>query len=88
LIDKICLLCFLKCRFKLGQGVTLIATDFTLQLDQWHHVEIIREGLQGTLIVNKDYSFTAEASGKSVNLDLEQSKVYLGGATNILENRM
>ena len=88
MIDKICLLCFLKCRFNLGQGVTIISTDFALQLEQWHHVEIIREGLRGTLIVDFKYSFTAVASGKWVNLDLGQSKVYLGGATNILEDRM
>jgi len=88
LIVKIGLLCFLKCRFNLGQGATVISTDFTLQLEQWHHVEIIREGLQGTLIVDFKHTFTAVAAGEWVNLDLEQSKVYLGGATKILEDRM
>ena len=82
------LMCFFKCRFDLGQGVTIISTDFTLQLEKWHHLEVIREGLRGTLIVDFVHSFTAVASGQWINLDLEQAKVYLGGATKILEDRM
>jgi len=79
---------YVEFRFNLGQGATVISTDFTLQLEQWHHVEIIREGLQGTLIVDFKHTFTAVAAGEWVNLDLEQSKVYLGGATKILEDRI
>ena len=68
--------------------MTRVSTDFALQLERWYRVEIIREGLQGTLIVDVEHRFTVMASREGENLDLEQGKVYLGGAKNTLKERM
>ena len=57
-------------------------TNNKLSLNQWYHVEIIRVGLQGTLIVNYDQVFQGVAPGDWTNLDLQQTKVYLGGVSS------
>lgn len=78
----------MKSRFDLGQGVTILATDFNLQLEQWHHIEVIREGLLGMLIVDYVHSYQGAATGQWKNLDLDQAKVYLGGASAVLRSKM
>ena len=46
-------------------------------------MEIIRVGLQGTLIVNNDeYVFRGVAPGTWTNLNLKAAVVYLGGGTS------
>ena len=69
-------------RFNLGKGKVIISTNNKLILNQWYHVEIIRVGLQGTLIVNYDQVFQGVAPGDWTNLDLQQAKVYLGGVSS------
>ena len=69
-------------RFNLGQGKVIISTDFNLVFNQWHHVEIIRVGLQGTLIVNYVNVFRGVAPGTWKNLNLKAAVVYLGGGTS------
>jgi len=72
----------LEFRFNLGKGKVIISTNNKLILNQWYHVEIIRVGLQGTLIVNYDQVFQGVAPGDWTNLDLQQAKVYLGGVSS------
>ena len=70
-------------RFNLGRGKVIISTNFNLDFNQWYHVEIIRVGLQGTLIVNNDeYVFRGVAPGTWTDLNLKAAVVYLGGGTS------
>ena len=69
-------------RFNLGQGKVIISTNFNLVFNQWYHVEIIRVGLQGTLIVNHVNVFRGVAPGTWKNLNLKAAVVYLGGGTS------
>ncbi|XP_068753749.1 pikachurin-like [Montipora capricornis] len=72
----------LEFRFNLGQGSVTISTDFTLKLNEWHHVEIIRVGLEGILIVDYVSVQRGVAPGKWLNLDLQDTAVYLGGGVS------
>lgn len=85
-------LCFLLYfglfRFNLGKGKAEISTDFTLVLNQWYHVEIIRVGLRGTLIVNNAQVFEGVAPGEWKNLDLLSALVYLGGGVSLNRDKM
>ena len=53
---------------------------FTLGLNRWYRVEIIRVGLQGILIVDYDRKvFSGIAPGDWTNLDLRGGGLILGG---------
>lgn len=75
-------------RFNLGKGKAEISTDFTLVLNQWYHVEIIRVGLKGTLIVDYVQVFEGVAPGDWKNLDLLSALVYLGGGVSLNRETM
>ncbi|XP_074626949.1 pikachurin-like [Acropora palmata] len=72
----------LELRFNLGKGRVVISSDSSLGLNQWHHVEIIRVGLEGMLIVDYGKAQTGIAPGKWLSLNLEGANMYLGGGVS------
>lgn len=72
----------LELRFNLGQGSVIISSDSLLGLNQWHHVEIIRVGKEGMLIVDYGKAQTGTAPREWTSLNLASANVYLGGGVS------
>ena len=70
---------FVELWFELGSGAAVIASSSPLAVEQWHTIEVLREGRRGTLTVDDQTPVEGTApgffSGLQIDLDL-----FVGGA--------
>ena len=62
----------------MGEGTTVVATDFQITLRKAVLVEIIRSRFRGMLIIDGTRMYTATSSGRFFELNLQDSNVFLG----------
>lgn len=65
-------------KYNLGQHLVSIGTSERYNDDEWHWVEVIRNGREGSLQVDQNTVYTKESTGNVEILELSD-KMYFGG---------
>ena len=69
-------------RYSLGPDSLLsLESSTTLELDQWHSIEVSRTGSSGRLIVDNSFPVPGSSTGNSTSLQLGDN-LFLGGVPN------
>ncbi|XP_057332116.1 basement membrane-specific heparan sulfate proteoglycan core protein isoform X8 [Microplitis mediator] len=65
-------------RFDLGSGTTIIRSNKSLSLGDWHTIKVHRNRKDSLLLVDGEGPYKAAASGRKQGLDLKEP-LYIGG---------
>ena len=68
-------------RYDLGSGEAIISSRDTIELDEWHVIEVYRSGSSGQLIVDEQLPVSGVSTGPFTGLTLGDS-LFIGGVSD------